>query len=173
MNKKLITAIIIVSIASLAWLGYVQAHRSIIGQTLLAIFAPKLISSHYLSHGLSSDNPILVANTLDVYRHIENDGALEEAKQLLHNPHLNIWMTAAQYCGHFGQTEAVPYLIKGLNTAFYGIYPDLQKALETLTGESFGDDYNKWKAWWISKHPNIDFDFEQNLGTPREDAQRQ
>jgi len=109
---------------------------------------------------------------LDVYLHIENDGALEDAKRLLYNPQLNIWVTAAQYCGHFGQTEAIPYLIKALNTDFYGIYPDLQIALESLTGESFGVDYNKWKSWWISNNPNINFDFEMNLGSPRDEARR-
>jgi hypothetical protein len=67
--------------------------------------------------------------------------------------------------GQFRDATATPYLIKGLRHKFAsGLYHDIGVELQGLTGQNFGEDFEKWHQWWQQTHPGDRFDFDSDLG---------
>lgn len=81
------------------------------------------------------------------------------ARELLKSDDDYIWLNAATYLGSIGDTEAVPYLIKGLKHPAYRTYPEIAAHLLSLTGKGFGLDQVKWIEWWRTENPKATFEF--------------
>jgi hypothetical protein len=75
-----------------------------------------------------------------------------------------VWLNAALYTGACGRPEAVPYLIQALRHTAWRGDPDTIAALKSLTGQDFGGDFEKWRAWWQTQHPEPSFDWTSHLG---------
>jgi hypothetical protein len=69
----------------------------------------------------------------------------------LKDPYEYVRSSAARALGNLGDVRAIPSLIELLQDPFLIVREDAEAALEKITGEHFGKDYNKWKEWWAAQ----------------------
>jgi len=125
---------------------------------------PGLIPSDELRPNLTSHDNDLKCETLGILTDREDPCALDLAIPLLENGDDYVWLNAAHYVGSCGRIEAVPYLIKALRHSAWRGDADVVGYLRSITGKDFGTDFNRWHEWWISEHPDFQFDWESKLG---------
>jgi hypothetical protein len=92
--------------------------------------------------------------------------AVPRAIELLSHRDDYVWLNAALYLGACKRKEAIPYLIKALRHRASMADPDTVRYLHAITGESFGADFERWQQWWMTAHPNFEFDWDSHLGDP-------
>ncbi|NOU36969.1 MAG: HEAT repeat domain-containing protein [Kiritimatiellaceae bacterium] len=120
------------------------------------------ISSGKLLENLTfSKEEGILSMTLLILHKKQDPCGLAAAIPLLRDRRYNVWQNAAAYLGSFGQVEAVPYLIKWLQTSKKTFYSTTY--LQSITGEDFGSDFERWKAWWETQNPGVEFDWKANL----------
>ncbi len=127
-------------------------------------FTPGLVPSSSYVENLKSNDPDLLRESISFLKSRKDPAGVANALPLLQSKDDYVWLNAALYTGACGRQEAVPYLIKALRHTALRANPDTVAALSALTGQSFGTDFSKWQAWWISQNPNQSFDWTSHLG---------
>jgi hypothetical protein len=131
-------------------------------------FCPLLVSSDAIAQNLEQDRGDLVYDSLYILTRRKNPIAVDRAIVLLRVEDDYTWLNAAHYLGACGRKEAVPYLIKAFRHTAWRSDQESAEYLRNLTGEDFGVDFDKWKAWWEQTHPNSSVDWQSCLGfSPR------
>ena len=153
----MVVALIVVAIGLvvLGTFAYTRFMRS----GLAVQVAGEVVPVETLVSNLSNEDRDIVMSSLHFLTERRESAGAEEAKGLLSNDDDYIWFNAALYLGAIGDAEAIPYLIKGLKHPASRAYPEVARDLETLTGERFGTDQERWLAWWRSENPSSDFGF--------------
>lgn len=147
-------------VAGGAWAAYVGLTRTVIGLLLLQ----KLISSERLTENLSSLDRDIVRESLGLLRMRKNPIAKNEARELLQSGDDYIWFNAALYLASIDDSDAIPWLIKGLKHPARNAHDEVASGLEALTGHGFGKDQDQWIAWWRSQKPGVVFNFAYEEG---------
>ena len=155
---------IIAAIALAAALIVWVIPKSIFLSSLFEQFAPGLVPSSRYVENLKSGDSDLVRESLSFLASRKDPAGVAHALPLLNSTDDYVWLNAALYSGACGRREAVPYLIKALRHTARRADPDTIAALQTLTGQTFGGDFQKWQAWWIGQHPGQSFDWLSHLG---------
>ena len=127
-------------------------------------FCPWLVSSHAIARNLDNERGDLVYDSLSILRDRKDPIAVNRALELLKSDDDYTWLNAATYLGACGRQEAVPYLIKALRHTASKAYQEEADELQSLTGQDFGADFKKWKAWWEQAYPDSNFDWQSHLG---------
>ena len=144
-------------VACVVWLN-VAGRRS---ERILYLFQ-RLILTSSVAKNLDSDDPYLVYSSLSTLE--ERGSKLGEAKARELLADRSGWVHGALYLAWFGDTESIPYLIKGLRHQYsMGLYPEMARRLQKLTGQDFGPDFVKWHEWWKNTSPDKSFDFDSYL----------
>jgi hypothetical protein len=117
------------------------------------------ISSSTLVANLSSPDRNLVMTSLDLLGQRKDPAGQQQARTLLLSKDDYIWFNAALYLGAINDSQAIPYLIKGLKHPASRAYPDVVRELQAITGQNFGMDQAKWIAWWQQQNPTASFSF--------------
>jgi hypothetical protein len=127
-------------------------------------FCPLLLSSDALARNVSGDQGDLLYDSLSILARRKDPVAVDRALPLLKSDDDYAWLNAALYLGACNRKEAVPYLIKALRHTAWRSKPEEIAYLHNLTGQDFGDDFPKWKAWWEQTHPEFPMDWRSHLG---------
>jgi hypothetical protein len=164
-RRYVITSSAVVAAIGLAVIVVVWAiPQSIFLSGLLEQVAPGLVPSSSFVSNLKSNDADVVREDLGFLTSRKDPSGIPNALPLLQSQDDYIWLNAAIYTGACGRQEAVPYLIKGLRHTAWRSDPDTLAALTTLTGQTFGNDFSKWQAWWTSRNPGKSFDWTSHLG---------
>jgi hypothetical protein len=152
--------IVIAGLAAMALvIGAYAAYRALTKTTLGLVMVGEHVPAGTLVGNLSSNDQDLVMSSLGTLADSRDKAGQAKARELLASEDDYIWFNAALYLGTIGDTEAVPYLIKGLKHPASRAYPEVVRILEVLTGEHWGMDQAKWIAWWEKGHPMSGFSF--------------
>jgi hypothetical protein len=149
-------------VAAVAFLWVIP--RSTFLSGLFELFTPGLVPSSGYVRNLKSNDPDLVRESLSFLDSRKDPAGVANALPLLRSEDDYVWLNAALYTGACGRREAVPYLIKALRHAASRADPETIATLRALTGQKFGNDFSKWQAWWMSRHPGESFDWTSHLG---------
>lgn len=160
-----------------AGFGVLAAIRIVPGSPFLSgvceQFFPGLIPSTSYVKNLKSNDPDLVCDSLSYLTSRKDPIGVASALPLLQSPDDYVWLNAALYTGACGRREAIPYLIKALRHTAWRADPDSVATLQALTGQTIGNHFSNWQAWWIGQHPGQSFDWTSHLGyAPRLPATR-
>ncbi|MCP4708850.1 MAG: hypothetical protein GY869_09510, partial [Planctomycetes bacterium] len=98
----------------------------------LALFSEQ-ISSEKLVNNLSSGKRNLVMTSLNLLEDRLDSAGKEQAQKLLQSKDDYLWLNASLYLAAFGDQQAIPYLIKGLNHPASRAHDKVAKHLEQLT----------------------------------------
>lgn len=159
-----LVAAVALAVMTLVWV----VPRSVFLSGLFEVVSPGLVPSSGYVKNLKSNDPDLVRESLSFLSSRNDSAGVPDALPLLQSQDDYIWLNAGLYTGKCGRQEAVPYLIKALRHTAWRADPDAIAALCALTGKSFGNDFLKWQAWWMSQHPGESFDWTSHLGfSPR------
>lgn len=90
--------------------------------------------------------------------------ATEIALKHLDSKDAYLWLNSAIYLGRIGNLASIPYLVKSFRHTAWRGDDERRWLLVTMTGEDFGTDFEKWRSWWLSKHPDFKLDWESDLG---------
>ena len=101
----------------------------------------------------------IVMTALNLLEERRDAAGIPAARDLLTSTDDYIWFSAALYLGAMGESEAVPYLIKGLKHPASRAYVEVASELRAFTGQEFGTDQARWIQWWKEEHPESTFDF--------------
>jgi hypothetical protein len=107
-----------------------------------------------LLKNLESNDRDMVIDSLSILADKRDSSGREKARELLSSDDEYVWLNAALYLAAIGDDASIPYLIRGLNHPAYRAVDDIVAYLETLTGQSFGRDQEKWTEWWASEQPD-------------------
>lgn len=140
--------------------GGILVYKGITKSTMGLIVAGDYVSSDTIVTNLSSEDRDLVMSSLHILSEREDPSGREKAYKLLQSEDNYIWFNACQYLAELGDTNSVPYLIKGLDHPAWRSHNQVADYLKTLTGKSFGKDQEKWVQWWENKCPESRFSFE-------------
>lgn len=111
------------------------------------------------------DDP--TAHGYSVYGYLEKrktDAAVEHALEHIYSGDDYLWLNAATYLGSRGNREAIPYLIKSIRHTASRSVDERVSQLQSLTNQDFGEDFERWRAWYISTSPNVIPDWDDSLG---------
>jgi HEAT repeats len=155
---------------------------ALIGATILASFVLRIAPQHpYLSLFIERRFPGIIPSTgyaqvlyspdkelvLRGFYYLakrKDPIAVPRALELLNSKDDYVWLSAAEYLGACKRQEAVPYLIKALrHTAWHADRKTIE-SLHSITGLEFAADFTRWQQWWLSLHPDIQFDWTSHLG---------
>ncbi len=165
-KRYVITACVLLVVVALAVMAATWViPRSVFLSSLFEHFGPGLVPSSSYVNNLKSNDPDLVRDSLFFLSSRKDPAGVPDALPLLQSQDDYVWLNAALYTGACGRQEAVPYLIKALRHTAWRADPDTLAALAALTGQSFGNDFAKWQAWWMSQHPGESFDWTSHLGS--------
>ena len=164
-RRYVITSCVVAAAIGLAVIVVVWAiPQSIFLSILFEHIAPGLVPSSSFVSNLKSNDADVVREDLHFLRSRNDPAGIPNALPLLQSQDDYIWLNAALNTGACGRQEAVPYLIKALRHTAWRSDPDTLAALTTLTGQTFGNDFSKWQAWWTSRNPGKSFDWISHLG---------
>ncbi len=151
-------------LASAIWFSALQVLEDPIMIGMIELCAPDLIPARKLRKNLNSSNPDLVIETIAIFKRRKDSSALDVVIPFLQSENPRLWTMSALYVGSFNKEEAVPYLIKALR--YWSPRSDNIRVsqLQSITGQTFGNNFDHWRAWWKSEHPDVEFDWESNLG---------
>ena len=122
--------------------------RSAAGEALIKIGRPA-VNSLLAAVKYNDRNTRLVS--MIVIAHIGDTTATPELVNALGDEDWIVRMTAAQALGSIRDKRAIPYLITAIlrERESPNVAHEAGKALETLTGESFGASGFQWRQWWL------------------------
>ena len=126
---------------------------------LIEHMAPGFICDNSWRRSIASDPTAHGYSAYGVLQERKSRAAITEATRDLQSSDPYVWFNAALYLGDLGVPSAVPYLIKGLRHPAYRSHSEVAALLQTLTGQSFGTDFQAWKTWWESQNSNDSFNF--------------
>lgn len=130
---------------------------------LTDLMCPYLLSSKAVARNLNASSGDIVCDSFYVLTKRKDPVAVDRALVLVKSNDAYTWLNAALYLGACGKVESVPYLIKALRHAAWRSKPEEVLYLHNLTGKDFGDDFEKWKAWWEQTHPDAPIDWNSHL----------
>jgi HEAT repeats len=125
---------------------------------------PGLIPSNSYVRNLYSPDTQLVLEGLYYLAKRRDPVAVPRAIDLLKSNDDYVWLNAARYLGACKRPEAVPYLIKALRHTAWRDDAERIQYLRDITGLDFGADFTRWQQWWLSSHPDAQFDWVTHLG---------
>ncbi len=158
------TRLLTLSVLALGVAGILAAPRTVNGICMLHHHWPWLLPASQLARNLESTDTNVVRESLGVLRDYKNPIGADRAVRLLASPDDYVWLNAVLYLGAVGRAEAVPYLIKSLRHTAWRAEADNLSALQRITSQSFGTDFQAWRGWWVAAHPGTAFDFDSKLG---------
>jgi hypothetical protein len=124
-------------------------------------------SSRALTRNIQEGSGEIVYDSLNILTQRKDPMAVYFEIDMLQSDDDYEWLNAAIYLGACGRQEAVPYLIKALRHTAVRSHDQEAGYLAALTGQNFGTDFEKWKSWWETMHPDSKMDWDSNLGPSR------
>jgi HEAT repeat protein len=79
---------------------------------------------------------------------IKDRRAVEPLMALLKDEEEDVRDTAAYALGLLGDERGIEPLIGCLQDPHEAVRREAAGALKTITGQDFGQDYDRWKQWW-------------------------
>jgi hypothetical protein len=149
----------LVLVGLVIWFLFDQVPKNKFMMSNVESCVPDLIPTSKLSENLSSADTDRVVWTLWLLAGRKDPAALGLAIPLLDHADDYVWLAAAHYVGSCGRKEAVPYLIKSLRFTGGAIDGVKVAYLQSITGQSFGTDFQAWQSWWQSGHSDSEFDW--------------
>ena len=127
-------------------------------------FIPHLISDEAWRQSIANDPTAHGYSGYGFLTSRESDIAIDEGLRDLESEDPYVWVNAASYLGSRGRSEAIPFLIKSLRHTAWRADDERLELLKDLTGQSFGNDFRQWLAWYESQPEQIQIDWTSNLG---------
>lgn len=98
-----------------------------------------------------NDQPLIREVTVRALGKIGDPRAVDALIGVLKDDKQSIQGTAAKALGEIGDKRAIKPLIDALQNVGQPTDWFFATALENLTGESYGTDYQEWLSWWEEK----------------------
>lgn len=142
--------------------GWLFLHYGARSEFLMVMLAnrPALMPSGAVAQNLDDETGSLVYSSLGVLANRRYAGAQPKARELLQSTDEYTWFNAALYLGKLRDPAAVPYLIKGLRHPAHIAHAEAVADLQAITGQTIGNDFAAWRQWYVTQHPDQQFDFE-------------
>ncbi|MDF1814665.1 MAG: hypothetical protein P1V20_20835 [Verrucomicrobiales bacterium] len=130
--------------------------------------APHLISDEAWRRSIAEDPTAHGYSAYGILQKRGSDVAIKEGLRDLLSDDAYVWMNAASYIGSRGHSEAVPYLIKALRHTASRSDGERIDLLQKLTGQSFGNDFERWRSWYNDQPGALELNWDSSLGhSPR------
>lgn len=86
---------------------------------------------------------------------VKDPRALDALISALKHEDLGVRISAAEALGDKKDPKAISPLITGLKENEETVQEAFIKALESITGEDFGQDLSKWEQWWNENRKTV------------------
>ena len=114
-SKNYVIAVVLSVVVLIFTLSGIVVYKWITESTLGLSLFNKHVSSEKLVNNLSSGKRNLVMTSLSLLEERHDSAGKEQAQKLLLSKDDYLWLNAGLYLAAFGDQQAIPYLIKGLN----------------------------------------------------------
>ena len=128
-------------------------------------FAPDLISDEAWRESIAKDPSAHGYSGYSILKDRNSDAAIPEGLRDLKSKDAYVWLNAALYLGSRKRPEAVPYLIKALRHSAWRSDEETVRLLQGLTGQTFGNEFKKWRDWYETQQDRIELDWDSSLGS--------